>query len=108
MERQVAGLGQKEGPMLVDVNEPKSLWVIGHRVTLLPVGGRVAAIEVVTPTGVPGPPPHHHEDAAESFYVISGRFGVMSGDTWSSLGPCEYMNIPRGPCTPFATRGPTT
>ena len=57
MERQVISLAQQEGPMRVDVNEPKSLWVIGHRVTLLPVGGRVAAVEVLTPTDVPGPPP---------------------------------------------------
>ena len=49
-------LTQEVGPMRVDTNETRSLWVIGHRVTLLPVGGRVAALEVVTPAGVPGPP----------------------------------------------------
>ena len=31
--------------------------------TLLAVGGRIAAIEVVTPANVPGPPPHDYEDA---------------------------------------------
>jgi len=36
----------------------RALWVIGHRVTPLIVGGRVAALEVATPVGVPGPPPH--------------------------------------------------
>jgi mannose-6-phosphate isomerase-like protein (cupin superfamily) len=106
MERQVIDLARQEGPMRVDVNEPKSLWVIGHRVTLLPVGGRIAAIEVLTPTDVPGPPPHHHEDADECFYVISGRLGVMSDDTWTSLGPCEYMNVPRGTVHSFRNEGP--
>ena len=57
---------------------------------------------------VSGPPPHHHEDADESFYVTSGRLGVMSGDTWTSLGPGEYTNVPEAPCTRSATREPRT
>jgi mannose-6-phosphate isomerase-like protein (cupin superfamily) len=94
------------GPMRVDSNEARSLWVIGHRVTLLPVGGRVAALEVVTPAGVPGPPPHHHEDADEFFYVTSGRLGVMSGDSWTSLGAGNHMNVPRGTVHTFRNDGP--
>ena len=105
MQRQAIDLAHQNGPMRVDLDEPKSLWVIGHRVTLLPVGGHVAAIEVLTPTGVPGPPPHHHLDADESFYVISGRLGVMCDDTWTSLGPCEYMNVPRGTVHSFRNEG---
>lgn len=87
-------------------NETRSLWVIGHRVTLIPVGGRVAAIEVVTAAGVPGPPPHHHEDTDECFYVTAGRLGVMCGDTWTSLGPGDYMNVPRGTVHSFRNEGP--
>jgi mannose-6-phosphate isomerase-like protein (cupin superfamily) len=90
----------------VDANEAKSLWVIGHRVTLICVGGRVAAIEVITPAGVPGPPPHHHEDADECFYVTAGRLGVMCGDSWTSHGPGEYMNVPRGTVHSFRNDGP--
>jgi quercetin dioxygenase-like cupin family protein len=86
-------------------NEPRSLWVLGHRVTLIPVGGRVAAIEVVTPAGVPGPPPHHHEDAEECFYVTAGRLGVLSGDSWTSIGPGEYMNVARGTVHSFRNDG---
>jgi quercetin dioxygenase-like cupin family protein len=91
--------------MLVHANELTSLWVIGHRVTMLPVGGRIAAIDVVTPAGVPGPPPHHHEDADEFFYVIAGRLGVMRDNTWASLGPGDYMNIPRGTIHSFRNDG---
>jgi len=105
MDRTETELAREEGPIRVDTNEPRSLWVIGHRVTLLPVGGRIAAVEVVTPAGVPGPPPHHHEDADESFYVTSGRLGVMSGDTWTSLGPGEYTNVPRGTVHSFRNEG---
>lgn len=102
----VIGRANQEGPMRLDANEPRSLWVIGHRVTLLPVGGRVAALEVLTPAGVPGPPPHHHEDADEFFYVLSGRLGVMRDDTWVTLEPGEHMNIPRGTVHSFRNEGP--
>jgi mannose-6-phosphate isomerase-like protein (cupin superfamily) len=92
--------------MPLDTNETRSLWVIGHHVTLLPVGGRIAALEVVTPANVPGPPPHHHEDADEFFYVISGRLGVMCGDTWTSLEAGGYMNVPQGTVHTFRNDGP--
>jgi quercetin dioxygenase-like cupin family protein len=87
-------------------NEPRSLWVIGHRVTLLPVGGRVAALEVVTAAGVPGPPPHHHEDADEFFYVTAGRLGVMCDGAWMSLEAGGYVNIPQGTVHSFRNDGP--
>jgi quercetin dioxygenase-like cupin family protein len=93
------------GPLHVDVNETRSLWVIGHRVTLLPVGGRVAALEVVTPAGVPGPPPHHHEDADEFFYVTAGHLGVQAAGAWTSLRPGDYMNISRGVVHTFRNDG---
>ncbi len=105
MERQVVDLAEHHGPMRIELAEPRSLWVIGHRVTLLPVGGRVAAVEVLTPPGVPGPPPHHHEDADECFYVTSGRLGVMTDGAWTSLGPNEYMNVPQGIVHSFRNDG---
>ena len=82
-----------------------AMWVIGHRVTPIPVGGRVVALEVATPVGVPGPPPHYHEDCAEFFYVIAGRFGVMKDGQWSSLGPGEYVEIPAGVVHSFRNDG---
>jgi quercetin dioxygenase-like cupin family protein len=93
-------------PVRLNVNETRSLWVLGHRVTLIPVGGRVAVIEVVTQAGVPGPPPHHHEDTDECFYVIAGRLGIMLGDEWTQLGPGEYANVPRGTVHTFRNDGP--
>src|SRR5580704_12133055 len=74
----------------------RSMWVIGHRVTPIRCAGRVMALEVATPVGVPGPPPHHHEDCHEFFYVTAGRLGVMRNGKWLSLGPGEYAEVPPG------------
>jgi mannose-6-phosphate isomerase-like protein (cupin superfamily) len=105
VDRSEANLAQMRGPVWVDTNEARSLWVIGHRVTLLPVGRRLAALEVATPSGVPGPPPHHHDDTDESFYVTAGSLGVMCDDTWTSLEPGEYINVPRGTVHTFRNQG---
>ena len=83
----------------------RTMWVIGHRVTPLTVGGRVVALEVATPVGVPGPPPHFHEDCAEMFYVTAGRLGVMQNGTWTSLGPGEHAEVPRGVVHTFRNEG---
>jgi mannose-6-phosphate isomerase-like protein (cupin superfamily) len=83
----------------------RSLWVIGHRVTPITCAGRVVALEVATPVGVPGPPPHYHDDCAEFFYVTAGRLGVMRDGEWSSLGRGEHVEIPRGVVHTFRNEG---
>ncbi len=87
------------------VSGPQSLWVLGHRVTPITAGGAVAALEVATPVGVPGPPPHHHEDCAEVFHVVAGRLGVMIDGEWRSLGPGERAEVPRGVVHTFRNDG---
>jgi mannose-6-phosphate isomerase-like protein (cupin superfamily) len=95
--------------MIDTLTEPttqlRSLWVIGHRVTPIPVGGRVIALEVATPVGVPGPPPHCHEDCAEFFFVTAGRFGVMKDGEWTSLRPGDHVEVPRGVVHTFRNEG---
>ena len=83
----------------------RSLWVLGHRITPIPVGNRVAALEIATPVGALGPPPHYHNDCAEFFYVISGQLGVMIADEWSSLDPGGYLEVPRGVVHTFRNEG---
>jgi len=88
-----------------DTRSSRSLWVIGHRVTPITCGGRVVAVEVATPAGVPGPPPHYHEDCAECFYVIAGRLGVMIGEEWVSLGVGDHAEVPPGTVHTFRNEG---
>jgi quercetin dioxygenase-like cupin family protein len=83
----------------------RTLWVIGHRVTPLPVGNRIAAVEVATPAGAPGPPPHYHEDCAECFFVTAGRLGVMTEGEWRTLVPGGYVEVPRGVVHTFRNEG---
>jgi mannose-6-phosphate isomerase-like protein (cupin superfamily) len=83
----------------------RSLWVIGHRVTPITCAGRVLALEVATPAGVPGPPLHHHVDCAECFYVTAGRLGVMKDGEWLSLGVGQHVEVPRGVVHTFRNDG---
>jgi mannose-6-phosphate isomerase-like protein (cupin superfamily) len=83
----------------------RSLWVAGHRVTPLTCAGRVVALEVATPIGVPGPPPHYHDDCAEFFYVTAGRLGVMREGEWVSLEPGQHAEVPRGVLHTFRNEG---
>ena len=87
------------------ISKLRTLWVIGHKVTPIPVGDRTIALEVATPVGTPGPPPHYHEDSAESFYVIAGRLGVMAAGEWTSLGPGGSIEVPRGVVHTFRNEG---
>lgn len=83
----------------------RSLWVLGHKVTPLTCAGRVAALEVTTPVGIPGPPPHYHEDCAEFFYVVAGRLGVMRDGDWATLDIGQHAEVPRGVVHTFRNDG---
>lgn len=88
-----------------NAHQPRSLWVIGHRITPIRVGERIVAIDGITPPGVPGPPPHRHEDSAELFYVLSGRVGIMIEGEWTSYGAGEQAEVPRGALHTFRNEG---
>jgi mannose-6-phosphate isomerase-like protein (cupin superfamily) len=93
-------------PQSVEVpGKSRSLWVIGNQVTPLLCGGRVVALEVATPVGIPGPPPHYHEDCAESFFVTAGRLGVMRDGEWLTLEPGQQAEVPPGVLHTFRNDG---
>jgi mannose-6-phosphate isomerase-like protein (cupin superfamily) len=83
----------------------RTLWVIGHKVTPIPSGHGVVAVQVATPVDTPGPPPHYHDDCAEFFYVTAGRLGVMAAGEWTTLGPGGYIEVPRGVVHTFRNEG---
>jgi mannose-6-phosphate isomerase-like protein (cupin superfamily) len=98
--------GNAVNEMLVQAQRSlPSLWVIGHRVTPITCAGRVVAVEVATPVGVPGPPPHYHENCAECFYVTAGTLGVMKDGAWESLGVGEHVEVSPGTIHTFRNDG---
>src|SRR5262245_47844217 len=95
------------GTTVEQATKPRSMWVIGHKVTPLTCAGQVVALEVATPVGVPGPPPHYHEDCAEFFYVLAGTLGVMRDHEWVTLEAGEHAEVPRGVLHTFRNEGST-
>ena len=72
----------------------KKAFILGHEVTPIIVGGRIAAIDVTVTPHVPGPPPHHHIDSAEFFYMLDGELEIMSDGVWHSVGRGDYFVVP--------------
>jgi len=83
----------------------KTVWVLGHRVTLIPCGEVWFALEITSPPGVPGPPPHFHDDSDEMFHVFEGALEVFDGTGWSRLEAGQTTTVPRGGVHTF--RNPT-
>jgi quercetin dioxygenase-like cupin family protein len=85
-------------------------WVLGQRLDFLATGestgGHYSLFHVFIPAGPPGPLPHIHRDADELFYVLEGRVEVLLEDAWRSLGPGQFLHVPRGTIHTF--RNPTT
>src|SRR4051794_40550941 len=75
-------------------------WVLGQRLDFLAIGettgGRYSFFHVFIPAGPPGPLPHIHRDADEFFFVVEGRVDVLFEDAWHSLGPGQFLHVPRG------------
>ena len=57
--------------------------------------GSLAMIEAVFPPGG-NAPPHLHRTHTEAFYVVSGRFEVLTGDELIEAGPGAFCYAPRG------------
>lgn len=58
------------------------------------VGGGFGLFESAAAPGRVGAVPHYHQGFSESFWVISGRLGVMSGETWQVLGSGDFAHVP--------------
>ena len=76
------------------MNNNKTLWVLGHKVTYVETIGDYSLLEVSITPGIPGPPPHYHVDAPELFHLIDGQMDVMVDGTWHSLNKGESIMVP--------------
>lgn len=79
---------------MTDSNSADTLFVLGHQVTPLRIGGRIAAVDAIATPHVPGPPPHHHVDSAEFFYMLDGELEILSGEEWHSVTSGDYFVVP--------------
>ncbi len=86
-------------------NGAKKLMILGHEVTPMVVGGRIAAVDVVVTPHVPGPPPHHHTDSDEFFYMLAGRLEIMVDGGWHAVGEGDYFVVPGNAVHTFRVPG---
>jgi mannose-6-phosphate isomerase-like protein (cupin superfamily) len=73
----------------------ETLWVVGHRVTIIPAGEGYSIVDVFSPAHTPGPPPHRHQDCTELFHVLQGRVRFHLNDSTVEAGVGESILIPR-------------
>jgi mannose-6-phosphate isomerase-like protein (cupin superfamily) len=55
----------------------KTIWVLGHKVSMMKPSGDYDMVIGETPAGVSGPPPHYHEEFSELFFVLEGTMEFM-------------------------------
>ena len=80
-------------------------FILGHQVTPIVVGGRIAAVDVIVTPHVPGPPPHHHVDSDEFFYMLDGELEIMSDGEWHSVGAGDHFVVPGNTVHTFRVQG---
>jgi len=66
--------------------------------------GEFVEMEFVLPPGCVPPPPHVHRSQVEEYEVLEGRFDVMVGGAWRTLGPGESASVPVGALHTFRNR----
>lgn len=86
-------------------NSAKQLYVLGHLVRPIVIGGRIAAVDVTVTPKVPGPPPHHHVDSAEYFYMLDGDLEILSEGEWHAAGAGDYFVVPENVVHTFRLPG---
>lgn len=67
-------------------------------------GGSFVEMQFTLPPGSVSPPPHVHAGLTEEYEVIEGAFDLMSGGSWTSLGPGQSASIPPGTLHTFKNR----
>ena len=91
------GAGAKAAFMIAENELPRSLNVLGERITVLAAADRTGGLELFRQQGDvgQGPPPHAH-GWDETFYIVSGEIEISAGDESRRLGPGSVAHVPAG------------
>jgi mannose-6-phosphate isomerase-like protein (cupin superfamily) len=71
-------------------------------------GGEYVGMEFILPDRCAAPPPHVHPSQFEDYEVLEGRFEILIGDEWTTLGPGESGSVPAGVLHTFRNRSGAT
>jgi mannose-6-phosphate isomerase-like protein (cupin superfamily) len=68
-------------------------------------GGDFSLMERTLPPGGRRPPPHRHTNCSEAYFVLDGLVAVTITGDELSLGPGDFVLVPRGTAHTFGNGG---
>lgn len=95
---------------IIDANQGPAKQVLGVAVDVLADAARTEGQYTAYRCTVPpqaGPPPHHHDGFDEAFYVVSGTFEILVGETAHRAEAGSFVFIPKGVVHTFRNVGET-
>jgi mannose-6-phosphate isomerase-like protein (cupin superfamily) len=63
--------------------------------------GDLSLMERTLPAGGRRPPPHRHTNCSEAYFVLEGLVAVIIEDKELTLGPEDFVLVPRGTAHTF-------
>jgi mannose-6-phosphate isomerase-like protein (cupin superfamily) len=67
--------------------------------------GDLSVMERTLPPGGRRPPPHRHTNCSEAYFVLEGRVTVVVEGDDLTLGPEQFVLVPRGTAHTFGNAG---
>ncbi len=87
------------------MNNNKSMWVIGHKITPHNPTGNYDLVIGETPPNVPGPPPHHHKNLNELFFVLEGEMEFLVNGKTIKASAGDSVTLPPNTLHTFTNVG---
>lgn len=69
-------------------------WVLGHKISTIPVSGDYDLVIGLTPANIPGPPPHYHSNYTEVFLVLEGEMVFTINGESKIIRAGESVDLP--------------
>jgi quercetin dioxygenase-like cupin family protein len=95
----MANAGFEASGYLLTPVDGAHLWFLDTRMSVkagaAQTGGGFTLIEWSAPAGF-GPPRHQHDLEDEAFYLLAGEITVDCGDKHWTVGPGDFVFLPRG------------